>query len=175
MGHKVSSLEDALGSGSGNMPEMPDFPSGVGVRSSLFRKRYLYLAVMMSLVAGIAIAGLLLDLVLKTSGSDPLIEIAVISLLIWVFPTAYLVSRARDAYLQHGLLHIPLPIRRFSGRRTWQIPLRDVVQATAITHEDGDTGVLLRLNDGAEARLWLSDMPPGGKQFLERLLTRFAR
>ncbi|HYU06453.1 MAG TPA: hypothetical protein VEM77_04660 [Thermoplasmata archaeon] len=127
----------------------------------------------MSVVTGIALAGLLLDLVLRESGSDPLIEIAVITLLIWVFPSAYLVARARDFYVRQGVLHLPLPIRRPTTGRTWEVPLSDVVQATRIAHEDGDTGILFRLNDGAEARLWLGDMPPGGKEFLELLLRKF--
>jgi hypothetical protein len=135
--------------------------------------RYLYFAMSMILAAGIGIGVLLLDLILRASGSDPLIEIAIITLLVWVFPGAYLVARARDFYLSRGVLHLPLPIRRPAIGRTWEVPLSDVVQATRIAHEDGDTGVLLALNDGAQARLWLGDMPPGGREFLELLLHQF--
>ncbi len=151
---------------------MTDFPVFVRGRSPHFGRRYLYLAVTMSVVASAAIAGLSLDLVVKASGSSPLVEVAIITLLVWVYPTSYLVARARDFYLRDGILHLPLPIRR-TGRRTWEVPLGDVVQATALHHEDGDTGVCLVLVDGAEARLWLSDMPPGGKEFLELLLKSY--
>lgn len=154
---------------------MPDFPPMAGTPSILFRRRYLALALVVSVGTGLVIAILLLDLVFKTSGSDPLIEIAIITLLIWIFPTSYVISRARDAYLLDGVLHLPLPTRRATGKRTWEVPLGDVVGATGFRHEDGDSGVMLTLNDGTQVRLWLSDLPRGGSEFLRTLLDRFGR
>ena len=174
MGHKAYSDEEGTSPASRDPAGIPDFPSQDRPRSSFFRMRYLYFAMSLIAVAGIGIISLTLDLLLRASGSDPLIEIAIITLLVWVFPAAYFVARARDFYLSRGVLHLPLPIRRpTAAGRTWEVPLNDVVQAARIAHEDGDTGVLLQLNDGAQARLWLGDMPPGGRELLELLLQKF--
>ena len=173
MGHKAYSDEEGDSPASRNSVGIPDFPSLAGPRSSFFRMRYLYFAMSLIAVASIGIISLTLDLLLRASGSDPLIEIAIITLLVWVFPAAYFVARARDFYLTRGVLHLPLPIRRPTTGPTWEVSLTDVVQATRIAHEDGDIGVLLQLNDGAQARLWLGDMPPGGREFLELLLRTF--
>jgi hypothetical protein len=173
MAHKAYSDEEGGSPASRNPVGIPDFPSLARPHSSFFRMRYLYFAMSLIAIAGIGITSLSLDLLLRASGSDPLIEIAIITLLVWVFPAAYFVARARDFYLSRGVLHLPLPIRRPAIGRTWEVALSDVVRATRIAHEDGDTGVLLQLNDGVQARLWLGDMPPGGGDFLELLLQKF--
>jgi hypothetical protein len=172
MEHRVYSAESHRPSASEDSLEIPDFPPSVGATSASFRKRYLHLAIIMTIGMTIVAAGLVLDLVFRQSGSDPLVEIAILTLFPFFYAFMYLLSRARDFYLQGGLLHLPLPIRR-SGKRTWEVPLRDVVHVRALRHEDGDTGVLFELNDGAQARVWLSDMPPGGQEFLELLLQNF--
>jgi len=173
MGHRAYSDEVTRSSTSARAAQVQDFPSTAGTVSSWFRKRYFYLAIIMSVGMSTVAAVLLLDLVFRQSGSNPWVEVAILTLFPFFYGFMYLLARVRDFYVRRGVLHLPIPIRRPAIGRTWEVPLSDVVKATRIAHEDGDTGVLLRLNDGAQARLWLSDMPSGGREFLELLLQKF--